>query len=210
MATQTTQSTQQGQQSQGQQAVVRGSQGQMEHSRRGRSAAGFLLTPADFFQMNPFSLMRRMTEELDRTFGEASRTDAGDRAWAPAVEVTQRDNNFIVRAEIPGMNADEVNVIITDDVIVIEGERKMEQEEDTGGIRVTERRYGRFYRAIPLPDGAKADEATARYENGVLEVVVPTGDQPSRRREIPVQAGSSQQAGSSSEQSAKPSDGKAA
>jgi HSP20 family protein len=84
-----------------------------------------------------------------------------------------------------------VKLEITDDAIVIQGERKIEREENRGGMHVTERQYGRFYRAIPLPEGAKAEEARARYESGVLEVIVPTEEQRSKTREIPIQGGSS-------------------
>ena len=68
-------------------------------------------------------------------------------------------------------------------------------------MHVTERRYGRFYRAIPLPEGAKADEARAKFENGVLEVIVPTEEQRPKSREIPIQGGTSGTQAASGEQS---------
>jgi HSP20 family protein len=165
---------------------------------------GIPLTPAEFFRMNPFSIMRRMTEELDRTFNETSGREAEERVWAPAIEVAQRDGKYIVRAEVPGLNPNEVKLEITDDAIVIQGERKVEHEETRGGVHVTERRYGKFYRAIPLPEGANVDEAKARYENGVLEVIVPTEEPKSKRREIPIQA-----SGSAEESGAAPASGSA-
>ena len=190
MATQTqTKNSEQNQQPQGQ-AIVRGSQGQATPSRRGGYALGLPLTPIDFFRMNPFSLMRRMSEELDRAFGEANGRDQGDRAWAPAIEVTQRDGNYVVRAELPGLNPDDVKLEITDDAIVVQGERKEEHQETKGGVHVTERRYGKFYRAILLPDGARADDARAAYDKGILEITVPVEEQRSKRREIPIQTGS--------------------
>jgi HSP20 family protein len=137
--------------------------------------------------MNPLSLMRRMTEELERAFVEPNGREARERAWVPAIEVTQRDDNFVVRAELPGITPDDVKLEIADDAIVIDGERKVEHEETKGSVHVTERRYGRFYRAIPLPEGAKLDEARAKYENGVLEIKVPTEEPQSKRREIPIQ-----------------------
>lgn len=194
MATQSTKSgEQQNQPTQGQ-AVTRGSQQQGGSSRQ--YALGIPLTPADFFRMNPFSLMRRMAEELDRAVGDAT-GERGERPWVPAIEVTQREGNYVVRAELPGLKPDDVKLEVTDDAIVIQGERKSEQEETKSGVRVTERRYGRFYRAIPLPEGAKADDARARFDNGVLEITVPTEEQRSGRREIPIE-------GSSSGTSAKP------
>jgi HSP20 family protein len=202
MATQTTgtqttkdKESEQNQTPQGQ--MVRGSQQQAGSSRRGGYALGLPLTPAEFFRMNPFSLMRRMTEELDRAFGELRGREQGEMAWAPAIEVTQREGNYVVHAELPGLNPDDVKLEITDDSIVIQGERKVEHEETKGGMHVTERRYGKFYRAIPLPEGAKVDQARANYENGVLEVSVPTEEQRTRRREIPIQGSPSGATGSS-------------
>jgi HSP20 family protein len=201
MATQTaktndkqTQSSQQGQ------AITRGSQEQGSQRRSGYLVP--YLTPADFFRMNPFSLMRRMSDELDRVLGESSGREQVERPWAPTVEVTQREGNYIVRAELPGLKPEDVKLEITDDAIVLEGERKDEREETKSGMHVTERRYGRFYRAIPLPDGAKTDDARATFENGVLEVTVPTEEQKSKRREIPIQSGSQGTSGSSSQKPA--------
>jgi HSP20 family protein len=95
-----------------------------------------------------------------------------------------------VRAELPGLNPGEVKLEITDDAIVIQGERKEEHEGTKGGVHVTERRYGKFYRAVPLPDGARADDARAAYAKGVVEITVPVEEQRSKRREIPIQTGS--------------------
>jgi HSP20 family protein len=145
--------------------------------------------------MNPFSLMRRVTQELDRVLSESTGREQGDRAWSPAIEVTQREGNYLIRAELPGVTPDAIKLEVTDDAIVIQGETRAEHEETRGDIHVTERRYGAFYRAIPLPEGAKPDEARARYENGVLEITVPTEEQGSRRREIPIQQGSETKTG---------------
>jgi HSP20 family molecular chaperone IbpA len=80
-----------------------------------------------------------------------------------------------VRADLPGVDPNDLNVEV---------------------IYITERQYGRFYRAIPLPEGTRVGEATARYENGVLEVNVPTEEQRTERREIPIQASAPDATGS--------------
>lgn len=201
MATQTTKSDEkQNQGSQPGQAMTRSSQ-QQGFSR----SSGYLvpyLTPADIFRMNPFSVMRRMSEELDRVFGESNESERRERTWTPAVEVMQREGNLVVRAELPGLNPEDVKLEITDEAIVLEGERKDEREENRGGVHVTERRYGRFYRAIPLPDGAKTDDARAKFENGILEVTVPTEEPKSKRREIPIQGASPATKGSAAQKPA--------
>jgi HSP20 family protein len=79
---------------------------------------------------------------------------------------------LIVRAELPGLNKDDVHVDINDDVLTIQGERKQEHEEEREGVYRTERQYGSFYRAIPLPEGTIADSAKATFKNGVLEITL--------------------------------------
>ena len=166
-------------------------------ARRTSSPLGDI-TPVDFFRMNPFSLMRRMMEEMDRVFGDMGndRESGAEAMWRPAIEVSERDGNYVVRAELPGLKPDEVKLAIENDALVLEGERKLEREEDQGGVHRTEIRYGRFHRVIPLPEGANVDEARARFENGVLEVTVPVPQQQTQRKQISIETGSSSSASS--------------
>jgi HSP20 family protein len=177
-------------QSEGKEAVP-GSQQQGTLARR-TSFPVSLITPMDFFRMNPFSLMRRMTEEMDRVFGEGglARESAGDGLWSPAIEVSERDGNCVIRAELPGLKPEDVKLEIENDALVLQGERKIEREEEKGGVHRTEIRYGRFYRSIPLPEGANVDQARAKFENGVLEVTVPVPEHQSQRKQIPIQTSS--------------------
>jgi len=172
------------------QEMTRGSQQQRGMSRRGGyDPFGFGIAPADLWRMGPFSLMRRMNQEMSRIFGDFETERGGQTrgGWTPAIEVTEREGKYQVRAELPGLKPDDVSVSVTDDAVVLEGERKFEHEENRGGVHVSERSYGRFYRAIPLPEGAKGDQANARFENGVLEIDVPIEQQQSRQRRIPIQ-----------------------
>jgi HSP20 family protein len=132
--------------------------------------------------------MRRMMEDFDRAwgdFGGQSRNRGG--LWAPAIEVSQREGQLTVCAELPGLAKEDVKIEVTDDALIIEGERKQESSSDEGGFRRSERSYGRFYRSIPLPDGAKAEEAKANFSNGVLEVKMPVSEPQSNRRRITVE-----------------------
>lgn len=162
------------------------------------SLPSLLLDPLGFFDDDPFSLMRRMQREMTRVFGQAgidgSRRsgDVLSTAWIPATEIAYRDGNLIVSAELPGLTENDVKVEVNDDFLIIRGERKMEQQENEGDVRRTERRYGEFYRAIALPEGADAQNARAEFRNGVLQVTIPVPEQQSNVREIPVQAASSQ------------------
>jgi HSP20 family protein len=87
---------------------------------------------------------------------------------------------------LPGLKPEEMKVEVTDDAIVIEGERRHETEGKEGGRWHSERRYGHFYRAIPLPDGADADQIRAEFRNGELHVTVPVQQSQSKRRQIPI------------------------
>jgi HSP20 family protein len=161
------------------------------HTALGRRAAFpvTLVRPADFFRLNPFSLMRKMTEEMDRVFGDGLTHEGnGETLWSPAVEISQREGTYVVRAELAGLKPDNVKLEIENDALVLQGERKYEHEEQTGGVRRTEIRYGRFYRSIPLPEGVNPDQARAKYENGVLEVAIPVSEPQNQRKQIPIQA----------------------
>jgi HSP20 family protein len=112
----------------------------------------------------------------------------------PQVDVAQRDDRLVVRADLPGLGLDDIQVAILDNALVIEGERRAESEEDEGDIYRAERVYGRFRRVIPLPRGTTAEDAEARFVNGVLEVSLRLPKQPEERGErIQVQGGEEQQ-----------------
>jgi HSP20 family protein len=155
----------------------------------GRAASPFGLAPLDLFRTNPFSLLRRMAEEMDRVFQEVGleRADGNDVGWSPAIEVSQREGKFIINAELPGLEPKDVKVEVQNDSVVIQGERKFEHEETERGMRRMERQYGIFYRSIPLPEGAKVEQAQAKFRNGVLEISIPVPEQQSNRRTIPIE-----------------------
>ena len=149
--------------------------------------------PDEEFVTNPFTMMRRFSEEMDRMFSSVwDDREFGGRelgSWTPAVEVRERDGNLVVHAELPGLNKDDVKIEVTNEGLVIQGERKREHEEDRGGIHRSERSYGAFYRLIPLPEGANIDQAKAQFNNGVLEVRVPIPKSQEKSRQIPIEAG---------------------
>jgi HSP20 family protein len=162
----------------------------------------FFLSPREFFSANPFSLMRRMSEEMDRVFGEfgfgGGQSSGLASTWTPAIEVAEREGNYIVRAELPGLKPEDVKVELRDDALTVQGERKFEHEEEKGGVHRSERRYGQFYRSIPLPEGVNPEQVRARFENGILEVKVPVPEQKSNRRQIPIEGSSASSATSGS------------
>ena len=113
---------------------------------------------------SPFSIMRRMFEDMERMLQGGG--------GSPQIDVVQKDDRVIVRADLPGTARDDVRVFLDEDAIIIEAERHAEHEEQAGDVVRAERLYGRFERVIPLPVGAVPESAEARFEYGVLEIVV--------------------------------------
>jgi len=156
----------------------------------------FALTPFELFRANPFSLMRRISEEMDRVFQEVGLEREGNDGigWSPAIEVAQKDGKYSVHAELPGLSPNDVKVEVANDALVIQGERKVEREENEKGLRRTERQYGLFYRSIPLPEGADVEHANAKFHDGMLEVTIPVPQQKEERRSIPIEGAAKSQA----------------
>jgi len=137
---------------------------------------------------NPFGMMRRFSKDMERLFEDFQgyrfpsffnsetwpfRTELGEKEWMPRVEVLQNNGQFTVRADLPGMTKEDIKVELTGDMLTISGERKEEKEEKGEGFYRSERRYGNFYRQLPLPEGAQTEKAEATFTNGVLEVTMP-------------------------------------
>jgi HSP20 family protein len=146
---------------------------------------------------SPFSLLQRFfNEDLMSLFDDLGtrRTQAAPAtraqtamAWMPKIDVVQRNNELVVRADLPGVNPDDVTVEISDDAITISGERKQEHVEENGSIYRFERTHGAFYREIPLPKGAIANQAKASFKDGVLEITAPAPpEQVSRGRRLEI------------------------
>jgi HSP20 family protein len=165
-------------------------------TEQGRERPGGVVWREREGYFNPFSLMRRLSEELDRAFATSFGLPAWSRAeeretanWMPLVEVTERDNNLIVSAELPGTNRDDVKVELSNEGLVIQGERRREHEEKRHGYYRSERSYGHFYRLIPLPEDIDADKVKAQFKDGVLQVELPLLESARRkRREIPIKS----------------------
>ena len=134
---------------------------------------------------DPFAVLRQMTSELDRFFERpfdtafrwpslAATASADVARWAPQIDVFERDNRLVTRVDLPGLKKEDVKVEVTDGYLTISGERKSEQrEEEKDNVYRCERSYGSFYRAVPLPEGAKLEDVKATFADGVLDVSVP-------------------------------------
>src|SRR5215510_9429311 len=112
---------------------------------RRRGFGGELLpSTGELFWLNPFSLMKRMTDEMNRAFGQSG-GPGGFMTWSPAIEVTQKEGKQVISVELPGLKPDEVKISVDDDMLILEGERNEKKEEEGEGFRRSEIRYGRFH-----------------------------------------------------------------
>jgi HSP20 family protein len=152
---------------------------------------------------SPLAFMRRFFEEMDRVyedfgvrlpsvFGrgrELFRREVGliPAEWSPRIDDSEEQGKFLVRADLPGLAKDDIKIELTNDLLTIQGERKQSKEEHREGCLYSECSYGSFYRALPIPEGVETSKATARFQNGVLEISMPAAPHPAtqaRRLEI--------------------------
>lgn len=141
----------------------------------------------------PMAWLRR---EFDRVADDLGRPaldffGTGTIFSAPLTDMVEQDHAYHISAELPGLSEKDVNVTVTDHSLVISGEKRQENTRQEDGLMLRERRYGSFERHVVLPIDAKADGIEARFDKGVLTVIVPKGDgTPARGRRIEIHAGS--------------------
>lgn len=139
---------------------------------------------------DPFREMVSLRDELDRffdsVFGRLPR-ERGEAYWAPPLDIEETEDAIVVRAELPGMNKDDIKVSLSGDTLTISGERKMESEKKTKTYYRQERVYGKFQRTITLPAEVEGDKAKASYKSGILELVFPKSEK-SKAKEITIVA----------------------
>lgn len=131
---------------------------------------------------DPFALLRQAASELDRAFDTSGwpsfrwpllPAKTGEAAWSPRIDVFQRDNRLVTKIDLPGLKKEDVKVEVTDGQLAISGERRTESEEKRDDFYRSEREFGSFYRAVPLPEGVTPADIKATFADGVLEVSVP-------------------------------------
>jgi HSP20 family protein len=118
----------------------------------------------------PSNLLAQFNDEINRLF-DARNNPVTE--WSPAVDVKEMDKQYIIHADIPGVEAKDIDITLEDGVLTIRGERKWQDEQQNESYKRVERAYGSFYRRFSLPDTADADSVQAKSSNGVLEIVIP-------------------------------------
>lgn len=133
--------------------------------------------------------LRRFRSQMDRLFdsffGLAPWEESMPGSWTPDLEVADTGNEIVVKAEVPGLGPEDIDVRVTGSTLTLSGEKKEEHEERKEGYYRSERRFGSFFRTVELPAGARADAVTADYDKGVLTVrIAKTAETASKRIEI--------------------------
>ena len=128
----------------------------------------------------PFSELRQMQENMDRMwrrFGRSNHEDgSGMEAWAAPLDVVADGDDFVVRASLPGVSPENIQVSIEDNVLTIRGETASHFKNTEGNYLMRERRSGSFHRSLRLPDTVNQDGAEPRYEHGVLTINLPKAE----------------------------------
>ena len=135
------------------------------------------------------SFRREMDRAFDRFFeGWPFRLSAEEGTWAPSVDVSETAKEVIVKAELPGMDAKEIDVSVRGEILTLRGERKQEKEEKGENFHRVERSYGSFSRSLQLPAEVDSGKVDATYKNGVLKITMPKTKEASTKK-IEIKAG---------------------
>ncbi len=139
-------------------------------------------------RLEPWSLINLLHQDLDqiagRRFGVAGSDSNGSSVadWVPAVDIVEKKDRYVLRADVPGVKPEDIDVNMENGMLSVSGERHLESAEEDQGARRVERVSGKFYRRFRLPDTADAEEISARSANGILEVVIPKQPEIQARR----------------------------
>lgn len=125
---------------------------------------------------DPFAELRDLQREMDRLFDSffgRARTEIAETGWSPLVDLYETKDNLVVKAELPGVKPEEVEVSIVGDTLTLKGERKEEKEAREEGYYHRELTYGAFHRSLTLPQTVDPGKVKATFKNGILEIVLP-------------------------------------
>jgi HSP20 family protein len=129
------------------------------------------------------TLQTEMNRLFNTFFDEGTGNDRGAaRRWAPAVDLFEREDSLVLKADLPGMREEDVQIEMRDNVLTISGERQADFEDKQNGYYRVERAFGTFSRSLSLPDGVDADRIAASFDSGVLEITIPKPEARKPRR----------------------------
>ena len=143
---------------------------------------------ASVVRWDPFRDVMALREEVNRLFGRTLGEGAGAAVWTPAVDVFDTKDSIVLKAELPGMKPEDIDIEIDDNVLTIKGERRFKEQVEEGRYYRLERSYGHFSRSLTLPQGVRGEQVQAQFDQGVLEVRVPKAEEV-KPRKVAVTAG---------------------
>ncbi|MEG4090481.1 Hsp20/alpha crystallin family protein [Microcoleus sp. Pol12B4] len=122
----------------------------------------------------PFTEIETIRQQLDKVFDQRATTrDNSEATWMPAVELADAGDNFVLKAQLPGIDPKDIDVQVTREAISISGERRYESTDGKSGYVRSEFRYGKFHRVLPLPAHIQNDSVQAEYKDGILTLTLP-------------------------------------
>jgi HSP20 family protein len=122
----------------------------------------------------PWNILTQLQKELERAYeGDNAAGRIATAEWAPAVDIKEESERFVIHADIPGVKPEDIDVSMEDGVLTIKGEKKTEAKTEKENYKRVERTYGSFYRRFSLPDTADSEAISAKSKHGVLEIVIP-------------------------------------
>jgi HSP20 family protein len=139
----------------------------------------------NMIKFDPFRELRSLNDEMNRLFNVVPTSERGEfarGAWSPSVDIFEDKDRLIVEAELPGMNRDDFDISVENNVLTLKGERKFEKKTEGDNYHRVERSYGSFTRQFTLPQTVTAEGATADFENGVLRVALPKREETKARK----------------------------
>lgn len=155
----------------------------MAREKTQKEAAGKELMPLrPVFEMSPFREIERFFEDVRRRAFWPWAEFAMEPIGAPSVDIYEEGEDIVLKAEIPGIKKEELDVNITDNTVTISGEKKKEEKVEKKDYYRVERSYGSFSRSIPLPAEVQTDKSTAKFKDGILEIRIPKTEEAKKKK----------------------------
>jgi HSP20 family protein len=142
---------------------------------------------------DPFRDLRQMDETVNRLWRGFGGAPASSEDWNISLDVVQRSDEIVVKASIPGVKPDAIDLAIEDNILTLRADRKPDFEDETSVYLIQERPTGSFYRALRLPETVDSNRVQSSYENGVLTIVLPKAEE-KKKKQIKIQIGGTSKA----------------
>ena len=143
---------------------------------------------ANISRYEPWSLLNQLHNEMNGLFGQNVASRRGDNGsvatsdWVPAIDIKEEKDRYLVHADIPGVDPNDIEIHMENGILSIKGQRETEKKEEREGYKRIERSSGSFFRSLSLPDTIDTDNISAKSKNGVLELVIPKVEKASARK----------------------------